>query len=51
MARIFWVKCPECSKKFYASKDDFRHQKGRKMLCPFCGARFTDEEAAEVIDG
>jgi len=51
MARIFWVKCPKCKKDFYASKDDFRNKKDRKLLCPFCGARFTDEEAEEVIEG
>jgi uncharacterized protein YbaR (Trm112 family) len=50
MARIFWVVCPKCEKKFYASKDDFRHKKQCKLLCPFCGERFIDEEAKEIID-
>jgi len=49
MARIFWVACPECEKKFYASVDDFRH-KDRKMMCPFCQARFLDKEAKEIIE-
>ena len=49
MAKIFWVVCPECERKFYAAKDDFR-LKERKLLCPFCGARFLDKEAKEVID-
>lgn len=49
MAKIFWIACPECGRKFYASKDDFR-LKERKLLCPFCGARFLDKEAKEVID-
>jgi uncharacterized Zn-finger protein len=50
MARIFWIVCPECGKKFYASVDDFRHQEEHKLLCPFCGARFSDSEAKEVIE-
>lgn len=49
MAKIFWVVCPECGKKFYASIDDFRH-KPHNLLCPFCSARFRDKEAAEIID-
>ena len=49
MARIFWVVCPKCGRRFYAATMDFRGQ-NRKMLCPFCGARFTDQEAAKVID-
>lgn len=51
MAKIFWVKCPECGRKFYAVRDDFRYQADRKLLCPFCGARFADSEAAEVLEG
>jgi hypothetical protein len=49
MARIFWVVCAQCLKKFYAAADDFRHQKDRRLLCPYCGARFTDQEC-EVIE-
>lgn len=49
MARIFWIVCPECNKKFYAATDDFRG-KERDLLCPFCGKRFKDHEAKEVID-
>lgn len=49
MAKLFWVVCPKCGKKFYASLDDFRHQ-DRKMMCPFCQARFLDKEAKEIID-
>jgi hypothetical protein len=36
-------------RQFYAAKDDFR-LKERKLLCPFCGIRFLDKEAREVID-
>ena len=49
MSKLFWVTCPKCKKKFYATKDDFRHQ-DRRMLCPFCQARFLDKEAAELQD-
>ncbi len=49
MARIFWVSCPECKKKFYASNDDFRNQE-HQLLCPFCGKRFLDHEADELVD-
>lgn len=49
MSKIFWVVCPKCGKKFYAAVIDFRH-KGRKMMCPFCQHRFTDEEAKEIIE-
>jgi DNA-directed RNA polymerase subunit RPC12/RpoP len=51
VARIFWVKCPRCGQRFYASRDDFRLQADRRLRCPFCGARFTDAEAAELADG
>jgi len=50
MAKIFWVVCPKCERKFYAAKDDFRFQE-RRLMCPFCGERFRDREAREVIDG
>jgi len=49
MARLFWVVCPKCKRKFYAATIDFRG-KDRKMHCPFCSALFTDKEAAEIID-
>ncbi|MEA4892348.1 MAG: hypothetical protein VB085_07270 [Peptococcaceae bacterium] len=48
MAKIFWVACPKCGKKFYASVDDFRN-KDRKLMCPFCQARFLDKESKEPI--
>ncbi|MGI5838787.1 MAG: hypothetical protein ACOX8W_03920 [bacterium] len=51
MARIFWVTCPVCGRKFYAATDDFRHKPERKLLCPFCGARFGDDDAAEIAEG
>jgi len=50
MAKIFWVVCGKCEKKFYAAKDDFR-SKDRKLMCPFCGERFLDKDARQIIDG
>jgi uncharacterized Zn-finger protein len=49
MARIMWIVCPKCDKRFYVATDDFKG-KDRPMLCPFCAARFTDEQAKEVIE-
>ena len=49
MSRIFWIKCPNCNKKFYAQTADFR-KKNRKLFCPFCKERFTDEESPEIWD-
>lgn len=50
MAKIFWVICPKCLKKFYAAADDFRNQKEKRpMLCVYCGERFTDQDC-EVIE-
>ncbi|ATW26470.1 hypothetical protein DCMF_18485 [Candidatus Formimonas warabiya] len=49
MARMFWVVCPECKKKFYVATIDFKNKKDRRMLCPFCSARFNEDEALEVI--
>lgn len=50
MARIFWVICPDCGKKFYAAIDDFLG-KDRELRCPFCGRRFKDHESSEIIKG
>ena len=49
MARIFWITCPKCLKKFYAATDDFRGKKDRMLRCPFCEARFNDE-ACDIIE-
>jgi predicted Zn finger-like uncharacterized protein len=49
MAKIMWVVCPECEKKFYVATDDFK-DKDRLMLCPFCAKRFTDKEAKGVFE-
>ena len=50
MAKIFWVVCPKCAKKFYAAKDDFRF-KEHHLMCPFCGGRFLDKDSKKITDG
>lgn len=49
MSRIFWVKCPDCNKEFYAHTADFR-RKNRKLFCPFCKKYFLDEESPKIWD-
>ena len=47
MPKIFWITCPRCGGKFYARYEDFRHKK-RELFCPYCTAKFLDEEAKEI---
>ncbi|HEX9880470.1 MAG TPA: hypothetical protein VGB25_09775 [Candidatus Binatia bacterium] len=47
MAKIFWVDCPKCQGKFYCHWQEFRHKKAR-LLCPYCGHRFFDEESPRI---
>lgn len=49
MASIMWVVCPSCDKRFYVATDDFKG-KNRPMLCPFCAARFTENEIQETSE-
>ena len=49
MARMFVIACPECSKKFQANYEEFRH-KPIKLLCPYCAHRFIDEESPTIDD-
>jgi len=44
MARIFNVVCPDCKRKFQCHYDDLRH-KDVKLICPYCHARFDQEES------
>ena len=48
MVGIFWVTCPKCGVEFMAQTADFRGT-GNKMMCPFCGHWFTDDEAAKIV--
>ncbi len=45
---IFWVKCPECERKFYCDKE--LRNKEIKLLCPFCQNRFFDRESPEIFE-
>jgi hypothetical protein len=47
MAQIAWVKCIECSYKFYCEVKAFQDLK-HKLLCPRCGKMFFLNEAPEV---
>ncbi len=49
MSRPFVVMCPKCSKKFYASYNDFRN-KQVEMLCPYCLHHFLDKESPYIDD-
>jgi predicted Zn finger-like uncharacterized protein len=49
MARVFYIVCPKCDNKFYASVDDFRHQ-DRKLWCPVCEHTFLDKDAKQLIE-
>lgn len=49
MARIMWVDCPSCEKKFYVATEDFKGT-DRPMLCPYCASRFTESEAKAVVE-
>ncbi len=48
MERIFWVKCPQCSEKFYA--DYGIRFKEVELICPFCERNFKVAESPEVDD-
>jgi hypothetical protein len=48
MDRIFWVKCPACSGRFYADYS-LRHAKV-KLICPFCQGQFPPDESPEIDD-
>lgn len=47
MAKIFWVTCPKCGWRFYATHKDFRGT-GNKLKCFSCGNRFLDTEAKKI---
>jgi Zn-finger nucleic acid-binding protein len=47
VARLFLVTCPRCRGKFPCHYEDLRH-KPYKLLCPFCGCEFHQEESPEI---
>ncbi|HWP35502.1 MAG TPA: hypothetical protein VNM66_07890 [Thermodesulfobacteriota bacterium] len=49
MARIFDVTCPKCRRVFHCHYGDLRHKKV-KLLCPYCGATFYQEESPRIVE-
>lgn len=47
MARIFWVTCPFCAKRFYCHSDDLRH-KEYALRCPYCDREFPQEQSPRI---
>ncbi|MCL5266193.1 MAG: hypothetical protein M1343_13550 [Chloroflexi bacterium] len=48
MERIFWVKCPDCSGRFYA--DYGLRFTDVELICPFCQQSFKVADAKEIDD-
>jgi hypothetical protein len=46
MDRVFWVRCPQCSKRFICDYE-LRHA-GVRLECPFCQGAFLPEESPEL---
>ncbi|HYU17738.1 MAG TPA: hypothetical protein VEQ11_03505 [Chloroflexota bacterium] len=46
MERIFWVRCPECDRRFYA--DYLLRERDVPLVCPFCQQSFRPSESPEV---
>jgi uncharacterized Zn-finger protein len=47
MARIFWVTCPFCTKRFYCHYEDLRH-KSYDLRCPYCEREFAQEHSPRI---
>jgi predicted Zn finger-like uncharacterized protein len=47
MARIFWVTCPHCAKRFYCHSEDLRHKK-YELRCPYCEREFPQEQSPRI---
>lgn len=48
MERIFWVKCPKCSQRFYA--DYGLRFENVELVCPWCQAAFLVAHSPEIDD-
>ncbi len=49
MERIFWVKCPKCSDKFYVDYA-LRFKQSLELICPFCQNAFKTADSPEIDD-
>jgi uncharacterized Zn-finger protein len=47
MARIFWVTCPRCGKRFYCHWGELRHTQWL-LRCPFCENEFRQEDSPRI---
>ena len=47
VARIFWVTCPKCVKRFYCHAEELLGKK-IPLLCPYCGRSFAQEESPKL---
>ncbi|MDP6558642.1 MAG: hypothetical protein QF619_00660 [Candidatus Binatia bacterium] len=41
--------CPKYQGEFYCHTPELRH-KNIKLLCPYCGNRFLDEENPKIVE-
>jgi hypothetical protein len=46
MDRIFWVKCPGCTNRFYC--DWTLRRAGFDLICPYCKRTFLPDESPEL---
>ena len=41
MARVTYVTCPDCKKRFYVRTEDFIDNPDAYLECPFCTKEFS----------
>jgi uncharacterized Zn-finger protein len=47
VARIFWVTCPYCARRFYCHYEDLRHSQ-YDLRCPYCEREFPQERSPRI---
>lgn len=47
MAKIFWVTCPKCNKRFYCHSEELLGKK-IELLCPYCESYFPQEQSPRI---
>lgn len=47
MAKVFWVVCPKCERRYYVNRGLLG--KDVQLFCPFCKSYFMSSEAKEII--
>ncbi|MDO8688984.1 MAG: hypothetical protein Q7R39_03065, partial [Dehalococcoidia bacterium] len=43
MAKVYWVTCPSCGRKYYVSTS--LHSQKVQLMCPFCKKLFDNPDA------